>query len=105
MNAQRRRQLVVIQARLLELRLRIGEVAFEIETVREELQLGPADAERAAFENMPEGLQRSDRGRATKDAADSLETAVAELDELIDELRSSAQLDNADAEIEKAITL
>lgn len=41
-----------------------------------------ADEEREKFDNMPEGLQQGDRAAAMEEAADALEAAVEELDNI-----------------------
>lgn len=43
-----------------------------------------ADDEREAFDNMPEGLQASERGQAAESAADALERARDSTQEAID---------------------
>lgn len=39
-----------------------------------------ADEEREKFDNMPEGLQQGDKAQAMEEAADALENAVSDLD-------------------------
>jgi len=40
-----------------------------------------AEAEREAYDNMPEGLQSSERGEASEAAADALDEAVQYIDD------------------------
>ena len=43
-----------------------------------------ADAEQEKFDNMPEGLQQSDRGQKIEESADSLSDAAGDLDAVVD---------------------
>lgn len=47
-----------------------------------------SDEEQEAFNNMPEGLQSSERGERTQEIAEQLEEASNTLSELIDTLNS-----------------
>jgi len=47
---------------------------------------GIADDERESYDNMPEGLQQSDRGTASEEAAEELSDAVGNLQYTIDNL-------------------
>lgn len=44
--------------------------------------------ERMKFDNLPEGLQHSEKGEAIEEAADNLEEAVGSLDELRDDIKN-----------------
>jgi hypothetical protein len=66
MDKRRRNDIEAVQALLCDLRERI-------ETAR--------DDEQNAFENMPEGLQASDRGQAMETAIEALESAIALMEE------------------------
>jgi len=44
------------------------------------------DDEEMKYDNMPEGLQESERGDQMQEAIDALDNAVASLDEAIDSL-------------------
>ena len=48
----------------------------EAKTVFEQI----AEEEREKFDNMPEGLQQGDRAQAMEEAADALESAASDLD-------------------------
>ena len=48
------------------------------------------DEEREAFENMPEGLQQSEKGEATSEGLDVLDSALAMLDTVVDDLNQIA---------------
>jgi acyl-CoA reductase-like NAD-dependent aldehyde dehydrogenase len=45
-----------------------------------------AEAERAAFENLPEGLQAAERGQALEASADTLDDLAERLDEVCSDL-------------------
>jgi hypothetical protein len=65
MNKQRRKEIAALRARL-------EDIKSEIETLQE--------AERDAFDNMPESLQASDKGQQSEAAADALSEAVDAID-------------------------
>ena len=52
----------------------------EIKRAIEEMR----DDEECKFDNMPEGLQESERGEAMQEAIDNLESASSSLEEAID---------------------
>ena len=47
------------------------------------------DEENECFENMPEGLQNSERGEAAQEAIDNLESAMNNIEEAIDNLNEA----------------
>lgn len=57
---------------------KIDEVKTDLEYMQEE--------ETEKFDNMPEGLQESERGEAMQEAIENLEAAVGSLEEAIDYL-------------------
>ena len=67
MNNERRKEITAILEQMSELR---GKV--------EDLQ----NQEQEAFDNMPEGLQQSDRGQACETAASRLDDAMTAFDEI-----------------------
>lgn len=67
MNAQRRKEIEEVLNELADLRSRV-------EALHEE--------ERDAFDNMPEGLQASERGQASEAAASALDDALSAFDEI-----------------------
>ena len=67
MNNERRKEIAAILEKVTELR---GKV--------EDLQ----NAEQEAFDNMPEGLQQSERGQACENAASRLDDAMTAFDEI-----------------------
>lgn len=71
MNKQRRKQLTQLLDALTETRESLDELHTE---------------EQDAYDNMPEGLQESERGQAISETAGDLENAVNELDSIIDTL-------------------
>ena len=56
----------------------LEEIKCAIEEMRED--------EECKFDNMPEGLQESERGEAMQEAIDNLESASSSLEEAIDYL-------------------
>lgn len=56
----------------------LDEIRSNIETMMEE--------EQSKLDNMPEGLQESERGEAMQEAIDNLESATSSLEEAIDYL-------------------
>lgn len=73
MNKQRRKQVAELLAKLETLKDEVHECACE---------------EREAFDNMPEGLQQSERGQDTEAAADALADALNDVESAVDALRS-----------------
>lgn len=71
MNKNRRKQLEQIVDALTDSREALDEVHTE---------------EQDAYDNMPEGLQESERGQAILETAGDLENAVNDLDSIIDTL-------------------
>lgn len=76
MNAARRKTLADLAERLSAIR-------SELETV--------AEAEREAFDNLPEGLQQGEKGERMSEAADALDSVVADLETAGDALNEAAQ--------------
>ena len=59
----------------------LGDLRSDVESIR--------DAEQDAYDNMPEGLQSSDRGERAQEAGDSLDNAISNLEEAFSELESA----------------
>jgi predicted transcriptional regulator len=59
-----------------------AESLYEIKSAIEEMM----DEETEKFDNMPEGLQESDRGEAILEAIEKLESSASSLEEAIDQL-------------------
>lgn len=76
MNNARRKQIQAVLNELADLRSRVEELQGE---------------EQDAFDNMPEGLQQSERGQASEQAADALDTALSAFDEVESALDDAAQ--------------
>lgn len=74
MNKQRRKVIADIQAQLSNLAEAINNVWSE---------------EQEAFDNLPEGLQESERGEAMQEAIDALESAADLCEELDDALNEA----------------
>ena len=71
MNAKGRKNIKDLIAQLEDIKGRL-------ETMQEE--------EQDKFDNLPEGLQESERGEAMQEVADSLEEAVSSLEDVISTL-------------------
>ena len=71
MNKQRRKWLSDVITKL-------EEAKTDIESIAEE--------EREAYDNLPEGIQESDKGDAMYENADNLDQAASDLDDLISNL-------------------
>ena len=81
MNNQRRKDIQELIVKLEELKTLKDEIESGLETVRDE--------EQEYYDNMPEGLQQSDRGYRAEEAANSLTEALGQLQDIdLDELTS-----------------
>lgn len=76
MNAQRRKEIQAVLNELADLRSRI-------ETVQSD--------ERDAYDNMPEGLQQSERGEKAEQACSLLDDAIGAFDDLESALNEAAE--------------
>lgn len=76
MNNERREQIESITGKLADL--------------REQLE-GIKDAEQEAFDNMPEGLQSSERGERSQEAINNLESAIYFIEEAEPNLESARE--------------
>lgn len=74
MNAQRRKNLRGIIEDLESIQAYIEEAKEALCCIVEEKQ--------AAFENLPEGIQNSERGQQMQEYIDTMETASSDLDDL-----------------------
>lgn len=90
MNKDRRKAIGAIAVQLDKLRSMIEDLKSDAESLRDE--------ERDYFDNMPESLQQGDRGQAAEAAADALDEAVSELenidssiDTIIDNLNTASE--------------
>jgi prefoldin subunit 5 len=84
MNNEQRKRLTDIQNQI---------VSFDdsIDTLRLELE-DLMDEERNKFDNLPEGLQQSEKGEKIDECATTLESAMDELESAIDSLKSAFDL-------------
>ena len=80
MNKERRKAIERIESLLSEAKSKLEDANTEL--------LEIAQAERDAFDSMPEGLQQSDKGQQAESAADALEDAQSELEDAIIALES-----------------
>ncbi|QKY79297.1 hypothetical protein SEA_BLAGE_54 [Microbacterium phage Blage] len=82
MNNQRRKEIQEVINKLADLDALRNEIKEEIERIRDE--------EQEYYDNMPEGLQQSDRGYKAEEAASQLDDAAQQLEDLdIDGLTSN----------------
>lgn len=71
-----------------ERRVRINKTISALQELGEEIS-AIRDDEQEAFDNMPEGLQSSERGERAQEAISNLESAA--LDDIISYLESAAE--------------
>lgn len=84
MNKERRKAIAAIIDRLEELDTLRASILEDLQEIEGE--------ERESFDNMPEGLQESERGQRISDAADKLEEATGALDGWdVDEIRTALE--------------
>jgi len=76
MNNQRRKEIEAVLNELADLRSRV-------ETLQNE--------EQDAFDNMPEGLQQSERGQASENAANALDNALSAFDDIDSSLNEALE--------------
>lgn len=74
MNNQRRKDIAEVIAKLADLDSLKAELYEAIESLKDE--------EQEYYDNMPEGLQGSDRGYAAEEAVSNLEDALSALDDI-----------------------
>lgn len=75
MNNTRRKQIAAIMAKLEELK-------EEVEALHDE--------EQECFDNLPEGIQYSERGEAMEAAADNLDSAFSSIEEALEYLEEAS---------------
>ena len=68
----------------------ISDVIERIEIAKNDLEM-IRDEEQEAFDNLPDGLQGSERGEAMEDAIYQMEEAMDSMDEIIDNLYEVAE--------------
>lgn len=66
-----------------ELRKRITGIQHNIEKQKDELQ-EILEIEQDKFDNMPEGLQDSEKGEKMQEGIDNLETSIGELESAVE---------------------
>ena len=76
MNKQRREKIRQLKVRFQDIQTELKQASSELFFILNE--------EQDAFDNMPEGLQSSYRGRCSEDAIDSMEEASEKLDEVME---------------------
>ena len=74
-------------------RKRVQEVVDLLEQAKETLS-ALAEEEQEAFENLPESLQDTDNGEAMTEAAETLESAESDVDEVMTTLKELVGDDN-----------
>lgn len=84
MNNSRRKDIAEIVAKLADLEALKSEIQGMVESVRDE--------EQEYYDNMPEGLQQSDRGYRAEEAASQLDNVYNMFDDLdIDSMTSDLE--------------
>lgn len=68
-----------------ERRAKINDIKCRLEKIKNDLSIILSDEE-GAFESMPEGLQYSERGMNSEDSIDSMNEAMENIDNAIDNL-------------------
>lgn len=76
MNANRRKQIAEVLNEIADLRSRIDSVKSD---------------EQDAFDNMPEGLQQSDRGQKAEEACSCLDNVLSAFDEIESDLNTAME--------------
>ena len=71
-------------------RKRITEAMEYLSLARETLEV-VRDEEQEAYDNLPESLQEGERGQKMAEAADALDTAVSDLEEIENSLEECKQ--------------
>lgn len=66
-------------------RKRLSDIIAKLEALQSEIQ-SLAEEERECFDNMPEGLQESERGSAIEENADDLDETDSDFESLLDSL-------------------
>lgn len=74
MNKQRRKDIDSIIERLHEIKSTFEDVLTDVEGVRDE--------EQESYDNMPEGLQQTERGEIAQEAIDKLDEVYSALEDL-----------------------
>lgn len=64
-------------------RAEIKDIIETLESAKEDLEM-VAEDERYSFDNLPEGLQCSERGEVMEENADNLEEASSNIDDIIE---------------------
>lgn len=70
-------------------RSRIADILSQLETLKDQIAELQGE-EQDAFDNMPEGLQQSDRGQASESAASALSDAESSIDDVINSLEEAS---------------
>lgn len=100
MNKQRRAELGKLMDQIEELRTHISELTDKVPVLCD--RLGELmEEEQESFDNLPEGLQASERGTTMEEAIYNLETAKEALGELSDAV-SNVDLDDILSNIDNA---
>lgn len=76
MNKERRKAVAIVITRIEEARDRLLEIL---------------DDEQAAFDNLPESIQYSEKGEAMEEAVDQMDEAYGNLDDAIELLREMVE--------------
>ncbi len=71
-------------------RKEIAEISEEIEAIKARLE-SVLEEEQEAYDNLPEGIQDSDRGERMSEAISSLENALYDFDTIVENLSEAQQ--------------
>lgn len=87
MNKERRKELTRIHREVEIGRERLSEAHAILDEARGALEI-IRDEEQEAFNNMPEGLQQGEKGQASEQAIENLESAYDSLDSIVNSIES-----------------
>ena len=66
--------------------------AFDMLHQATEILAEVGDEESEAFDNLPEGIQESERGQKMEDIIDAIDDAMEELDELVESIKEVCEI-------------
>lgn len=103
MNKQRRNDLKSVMKDLNEQKEEIAGVIDSLDMSMTDVEMA-ADDEQWSFDNLPEGLQSSERGEQLEENASDLQDVVSDIDILKDVLTGACErIDNINEKIEEII--
>jgi len=63
----------------------------QLESINQQLQTDLIEAEQAAFDNLPESFQDSEKGQRMTEIIDTLETASSSIQEAVDSIEEAIE--------------